>query len=182
MDRALKRVFDIFMALLWGIVFSPLALIIALVNKLESPEPVIYPSQRMGKDGRPFFYYRFRTRAGMPPRYTRFGRVIGNLSLDEIPVLWNILKGDLSFVGPRPEIPTKVDLNDPDWRKVLSVRPGLTGLGGLTFMEKYNQTSVKERIQPEVCYVENRSISMDLQILAKTFSLWVRMGHLKGKF
>ncbi len=177
-----KRAFDIAIATLWSIIAAPFALVIALVLKLESPSPVIYPSQRVGQYGKPFFYYRFRTRAGTLQKYTRFGRFIGNLSLDEIPVLWNILKGDLSFVGPRAEVPAKVDLNDPDWQKVLSVKPGLTGLGGLIFMTKYNQTSVKERIQPEIYYVEHRSFLVDMKILAKTLKLWTQMGHLKGRF
>lgn len=177
----LKRAFDIVIAIFWSIVSAPLALVIALVIKIESPGPVVHLSQRVGRYGKPFFYYCFRTRVGTPPLYTRFGKFIGNLSLDEIPVLWNILKGDLSFVGPRPEIPAKVDLNDPDWQKVLSVRPGLTGLGILTFMDKYNQTSVKERIQPEIYYVAHQSFLMDVRILAKTFYMWAQMGHLKGR-
>jgi lipopolysaccharide/colanic/teichoic acid biosynthesis glycosyltransferase len=113
--------------------------------------------------------------------YTRFGRSIGSLSLDEIPVLWNIFKGDLSLFGPRPEVPEKVDLSDPDWQKVLSVRPGLMGLGLLTFRERYNQTSVKERIQPEITYVEHQSLKLDMQIFTKTLFYWLRMGHIKGK-
>lgn len=178
----LKRTFDIVLALFFGVLLAPLALIIALAIKLESPGPVIRLTQRVGRYGKPFFHYRFRTRSGTPPQYTRFGRFIGNLTLDEIPTLWNILKGDLSVVGPRPEHPDKVDLNDPDWQTVLSVRPGWAGLGGLTFLTQYNQTSVKERIQPEIWYVENQSFLLDLQILAKSFYLWTRMGHLKGRF
>ncbi len=182
MNPMIKRLFDLAIATLWSVVSAPLALIIALVIKLESPGPVIYPSQRVGRYGKPFLYYRFRTRTGTPPIYTHFGRLIGNLSLDEIPVLWNILIGDLSFVGPRPEVPAKVDLNDPDWQKILSVRPGLTGLGGLTFLDKFNQTSVKERIQPEVYYVAHQSFLMDVRILARTLYKWTQMGHLKGRF
>jgi sugar transferase EpsL len=178
----LKRTFDIVLAIFFGIILAPLGLIIALVIKLESPGPFIRPVQRVGRHGKPFIHYRFRTRAGTPSKYTRFGRFIGNLTLDEIPTLWNILKGDLSFVGPRPEVPAKVDLNDPDWQRILSVRPGWAGLGGLTFLTKFNQTGVKERIQPEVWYVEHQSFLLDLQILAKSLYLWTRMGHLKGKF
>jgi lipopolysaccharide/colanic/teichoic acid biosynthesis glycosyltransferase len=177
----LKRAFDIVIALFLVVLSAPLALAIALVMKMERPGPIIHASQRMGRLGKPFSYYRFRTRVGTPSIYTRFGKFIGNLSLDEIPGFWNVLKGDLSLVGPRPELPVEVDLNDPDWQKVLSVRPGLTGLGLLTFMDKYNQTSVKERIQPEIRYVEHRSFLMDVRILAKTVYLLTRMGHLKGR-
>lgn len=182
----LKRAFDLILAIILGIIFAPLALIIALVIQLESRGPLLYNSQRVGKGGKLFFYHRLRTAKGSPYKtpwkHTRFGRFIGNLSLDEIPVLWNILKGEMSFVGPRAEKPEKVELTDPAWQKVLSVKPGLTGLGGLRFLDKYNQTSIRDRIQPEVYYAENRSFLLDVQILLKTLYFWVRMGHLKGRF
>ena len=97
-------------------------------------------------------------------------------------MLWNILKSELSVVGPRPEKTEKVDLDDADWQKVLSVKPGLMSLGGLTFLDRFNQTSVKDRIQPDVYYAENQSILLDIEILCKTLYFWVRMGHLKGKY
>lgn len=182
----LKRAFDLFLVIVLGVIFTPLALIIALVIQLESRGPFLYNSQRVGKGGKLFFHHRLRLVKGSPYKspyeHTRFGRFIGNLSLDEIPVLWNILKGEMSFIGPRAEKPEKVELSDPDWQKVLSVKPGLTGLGALTFLGKYNQTSVRDRIQPEVYYAENCSFLLDVQILLKTLYFWVRMGHLKGRF
>ena len=182
----LKRVLDIVFAIVLGIILTPLALIIALAIQLEARGPVLYNSERVGKDGKRFFYHRLRRVKGTPGQapyeHTRVGRFIGNLSLDEIPVLWNILKGELSFVGPRPEKPDLVDLDDPDWQKILTVKPGLMSLGGLTFLDKFNQTSVQDRIQPDVYYVENRSIFLDIRILVKTLYFWVRMGHLKGKY
>jgi lipopolysaccharide/colanic/teichoic acid biosynthesis glycosyltransferase len=178
----LKRACDLLFASFWGLLLLPLALLIALAIKLETPGPTIHATLRLGRYGKPFSYYRFRTRTGTPPQTTCLGRFIGNLSLDEIPVLWNIFKGDLSFVGPRPEVPEKVDLSDKDWQKVLSVRPGLMGLGLLTFRERYNQTNIKERLQPEINYVEHQSLRLDALILVKTVYFWARMGHIKGRF
>lgn len=182
----LKRAIDLVCAAVFGIVLAPLALLIALVIELESRGPLLYHSRRVGRAGRLFFYHRLRLVKGSPyqPPHerTRFGRLIGNLSLDEIPGLWNVLVGEMSLVGPRPERPENVDLGDPDWRKVLSVRPGLIGMGLLTFLDRYNQTSVKERIGPELYYVGNRSLLLDSKILLKTFHFWMRMGHLKGRY
>ena len=182
----LKRVFDLIFAIVFGIILAPLALVLALVIQLESRGPLLYNSERVGKDGKLFFYHRLRLVKGSPYKtpyeHTRFGRFIGNLSLDEIPVMWNILKGELSIVGPRPEKPEKVNLGDPYWQKILSVKPGFMSLGGLTFLDKFNQTSVKDRLQPEVYYVENQSFLLDMKILAKTLYFWMRMGHLKGRY
>ena len=182
----LKRVFDLVLATVLGIVFAPLALVLALIIQLESRGPLLFNSRRVGKGGKQFFYHRLRLVKGSPYRtpyeHTRFGRFIGNLSLDEIPALLNVLNGEMSLVGPRAEKPEKVDLSDPDWQKVLSVKPGLFGLGGLTFLDKYNQTSVRDRIQPEVYYVDNRSFLLDTKILLKTLYYWIRMGHVKGRF
>lgn len=160
----------------------PLMILIAIGIKLESPGAAIIGTQRVGKGFKVFAHYRFRTMAGTPLRKTRFGRFIGNLSLDDLPTFWNVVKGDMSLIGPRPEAPEKVDTNDLDWQRVLAIKPGLLGLGMLTFLEQYNQTSVKDRIQPELYYVEHQSLLFDLHILLKSLALWVRMGHLKGRF
>ena len=167
----LKRLFDIVLAVILGVLFLPLALIIAFVIRLESPGPIVHLSRRMGKDKRPFSLLRFRTMTGSPPRKTKFGRTIGNLLLDELSALWNVFKGDMSFVGPRPEIPEKVDLADPDWQIILSVRPGMTGLGLLKYLDKYNQTAVHDRIQPDVYYAQHQSLWFDFQLLVKTIVL-----------
>ena len=178
----MKRILDILIALGILIVSSPLAIMIALGTKLDSPGPVIISTRRVGRGGQLFSHYRFRTMAGSPSQKTRFGRFIGNRSLDDIPTLWNVLRGDMSLIGPRPEVPEKVDLSDATWRKVLSVRPGLSGLGLLTLREHYNQASVQERLQPEVYYAEHSSFLFDVQLMLQTMYWWLRMGHVKGRF
>ena len=177
-----KRVFDVFLALAWGIILAPLALLVALAVWLEGRCPVVIYTERIGQFGKPFKHYRFRTMAGSPPRKTALGRVIGNLSLDDLPTLWNIVKGDLSVVGPRPEMPEKVNALDPEWQKVLSVKPGLIGKGILTFREIYNTTSIQDRIKPELEYVVEQSFLFDMQLILQAFYWWLRMGHVKGRF
>jgi len=176
-----KRLFDSVVAGILAILVIPLAGVIACVIWLESGSPVLHCSLRVGRYGRPFHYVRFRTMAGHPAHRTRFGRFIGNLSLDELPVLWNILKGDLSFIGPRSEIPEKVDLDDPAWQTILTVRPGITGPGLLAYLDSYNETPVHERIQPDLFYARHGSLGFDIRIMGMTIYYWVRMGHLKGR-
>ena len=181
----LKRSFDLILATLLGFILAPLALIIGLIIQLESRGPFLFNSERVGKDGKRFVLHRLRISKGSPYQTswvpTRFGRIVQNLALPEIAVFWNVLKGEMSIVGPRPEKREKVDLTDRDWQKVLSVKPGFAGLGGLTFLDEYDQTSVKDRIQPEVYYVENQSFLLDVKILLRTLHVWVRMGNPKGK-
>lgn len=177
-----KRIFDVFVILVLGIILAPVALIIALAVKLEGRGPVVIYTERMGQFGKPFKHYRFRTMAGSPLRKTTLGRVIGNLSLDDLPTLCNVFKGDLSIVGPRPEAPEKVNVLDPDWQKVLSVKPGLTGMGILSLRETYNTASVQERIKPELKYVTHHSFWLDMQLILQTLYWWLRKGHIKGKF
>jgi lipopolysaccharide/colanic/teichoic acid biosynthesis glycosyltransferase len=178
----LKRGFDLLVALSLGVLCLPLGAVIAAGVLLTSPGPVFIRTRRVGRGGRPFHHFRFRTMAGEPLKKTRFGRLIGNLSLDDLPTLWNVVRGDMSLIGPRPEIPERVDLADPDWQTILTVRPGLSGLGALTFLERYNQTSVKARIQPDVYYARHHSWPLDLALMGQTLIMLLRMGHLKGCF
>jgi lipopolysaccharide/colanic/teichoic acid biosynthesis glycosyltransferase len=102
----------------------------------------------------------------------RLGRRIGNLSLVDLPTLWNIPIGDLSIVAPRPETPDKVDLTDQQWQKNLSAKRGLTGMAILSLRGNYNADSIQER----------QSICLDLQLILHSLSLWLRMDHVKGRF
>lgn len=174
--------FDLAVALVCTCLFAVPAALIAIAIKVESRGPILIATKRVGKGGRVFSHYRFRTMSGSPLRKTRLGRFIGNLSLDDIPTLMNVWRGDLSIIGPKPEAPENVDLTSPNWQRVLSVRPGLSGLGLLTYLADYNKTAVSERIKPEVYYVEHQSLRFDTLLLFRTFRAWLRMGHLKGKF
>jgi lipopolysaccharide/colanic/teichoic acid biosynthesis glycosyltransferase len=141
----LKRLFDIAGALAALCIVAPLLLPIALWVVLDSRGPVLYRARRIGRHHRPFAMYKFRTmvadaaRRGpaltyqADPRITRAGRFLRRTHLDELPQLFNVLKGDMSLVGPRPEAPDYVDPGSPVWRQVLSVRPGICGLSQLAF-------------------------------------------------
>ena len=136
----------------------------------------------VGRGGRLVEHYRFRTMTGQLLRKPRFGRLIGNLILDDLPTLWNVIRGDICQTGPRPELREKVDLGDPGWQQILTVRPGLSGLDALTFLDRYNQTSIKDRIQPDGYYALYYSWRLDLALLVRTLFRLLHMGHLKGRF
>lgn len=178
----LKRLCDLIIAAMLTVITAPLAVIVALAIQLEGRGPIVIYTERVGQFGKHFKHYRFRTMAGTPPRKTRLGKVIGNLSLDDLPTLWNVVKGDLSSVGPHPETPEKVNVHDPTWQKILSVKPGLTGLSLLALRGIYNTASTQEKMKIELEYVEKQSLWLDLQLILKTFYWWLKMGHLKGRF
>ena len=141
----LKRSFDILFAALGLLVLSPLLLLLAIAVRLSSRGQVLFRQQRIGKDGRPFYIVKFRsmvenaedlglgvTRDG-DPRITAMGRFLRKTKLDELPQLWNVLAGDMSFVGPRPEVPRYVERYTAEQRRVLALKPGITDLATLEF-------------------------------------------------
>jgi len=176
------------------IILSPLFLIIAILIKLDSEGPVFYRGERVGKDGKPFRIFKFRTmvknaeKLGGPstsaddPRLTKVGKILRKYKLDELPQLINVLKGEMSLVGPRPEVKIYVDMLKPEEKeKILSVRPGMTDLASLwdfheeevlkgsedpekTYMEKIRP----KKVQLQLEYVKNRSFLLDLKIIFKT--------------
>ena len=186
----LKRTFDILFAAAALLVFSPLLVVIAIVVMLESPGPVLFRQRRVGMGETPFQVLKFRTMLSTPgdeestpvpdvsdfseyvfdplyggKEYTRVGRFLRTTSLDELPNLINVLRGEMSIVGPRPEVPELVEQYLPDYRRRHDVRPGITGLsqvsgrGSLT----YEQTMLYD-----LQYVDEHSPFRDLIILAKT--------------
>jgi exopolysaccharide biosynthesis polyprenyl glycosylphosphotransferase len=184
----LKRIFDVSVASVAGAVFAPLVPVIALAIKLDSPGPVIFVQRRAGKNGAPFRMFKFRTMTAnaeaelqnllsieelpepvfkLPrdPRVTRIGRILRRFSLDELPQLANVLRGDMSVVGPRPEQIELVERYRPEHRFRLDVKPGLTGP-----MQVYGRgdLSFAERLAVESDYVENLSLARDLRILLQT--------------
>jgi lipopolysaccharide/colanic/teichoic acid biosynthesis glycosyltransferase len=191
----MKRVLDAALALtgiaVFATVLAPLLVLIAVAVKLESRGPVLFAAERVGRAGRRFRMRKFRTMrvdAGGPrvttaedPRVTRVGRLLRRTHFDEAPQLWNVLVGDMSLVGPRPEDPRFVDEGDPAQRRVLSVRPGITGPSQLAFAGREGallgredpERDYRERVLPaklaaDAAYVERRSFAGDLAILART--------------
>jgi lipopolysaccharide/colanic/teichoic acid biosynthesis glycosyltransferase len=181
-----NRALDLLVAGLALAVTSPLLAICALAIKLTSAGPVIYRQRRVGRNGEPFDLLKLRTMvvgaehtgAGLyiedrDPRITRVGRLLRRFSLDELPNLFNVLRGELAIVGPRPTVQSQVDRYTPHQRRRLEVRPGITG-----WAQVNGRTSLSwpERIELDVWYVDNRSLALDLRILLKTARLLVT-GH-----
>jgi lipopolysaccharide/colanic/teichoic acid biosynthesis glycosyltransferase len=175
---ALNRALDVVVAGA-GLVFSgPLVGLAVLAIKLEGGGPVLYRQQRVGKDGADFELFKLRTMvmgaetkgAGWAvdrgdPRITRVGRVLRRTSVDELPQLWNVLRGEMSVIGPRPTLRYQVERYNERQRRRLSVLPGLTGWAQI---HGRAELSWDERIELDVWYVENRSALVDLRILLRT--------------
>jgi lipopolysaccharide/colanic/teichoic acid biosynthesis glycosyltransferase len=181
--RPLSRALDVAIAASLLILASPLLAAAAAAIKLESRGPAFYRQRRVGKDGRPFELWKLRTMvpgaeamgAGIyvlegDPRITRLGRVLRRLSLDELPNLVNVLKGEMAMVGPRPTIQEQVDRYTERQRRRLEVKPGITG-----WAQVNGRVSLPwpERIELDVWYVEHRSLWLDLKVLALTVKLLV---------
>jgi lipopolysaccharide/colanic/teichoic acid biosynthesis glycosyltransferase len=176
-----NRAVDLAIAGVLLVVTAPLLGLAALAIKLESRGPVFYRQRRIGKDGRPFELLKLRTMvpgaesmgAGIyvlegDPRITRVGRLLRRFSLDELPNLVNVLRGELAIVGPRPTVQEQVDRYTERQRRRLEVKPGITGWAQIK-----GRTSLPwpERIELDVWYVEHRSLRLDLEILARTARL-----------
>lgn len=174
-----KRTFDFLVALGGTIVLLPIFAVIALWIELDSPGSILFAQTRIGKWGRPFKIYKFRTMvtnaetlgkqittAG-DSRITRSGQFLRKYKLDELPQLLNVLKGDMSLVGPRPEVPRYVDLYTIEQRRVLNVRPGITDLASLEFR---NENDILARVEnPEDVYIQDimpRKLNLNLQYIA----------------
>lgn len=189
----MKRIFD-FVFSFFGIIFLlPIFLIIAILIKLDSVGPVFYLGTRVRKDGKLFKIFKFRTmvvnadKIGGPStptddkRITKIGRVLRKHALDELPQLFNILKGEMSFVGPRPEVQEYVKLFSQEERTILSVKPGLTDYASIRFIDegailagkKDPERTYLEEIRPEktrlqLKYVKNNSFWGDIKIIRAT--------------
>ena len=192
MRRLAKRIFDLLISLPAIIILSPVLVVIAVAIKLSGRGPIIFAQERAGKDGKPFTFYKFRTMKtdvdpfGPSPkscndnRLTKVGVLLREYSLDELPQLFNILKGDMSIVGPRPLYISQIPEWDQRQKKRLFVKPGLTGLaqisgrGGLTREEK---------LELDVKYVETASLWLDLKIvLATVAQLFSRKNIYEKKY
>ena len=190
----IKRLFDIISSVIGLSIVSPIFLFVVFLIKKESPGPIFYKAQRIGKKGKPFSMYKFRTMvenadkiggSSTPnddPRLTKIGLFLKKYQLDELPQLFNVLKGDMSIVGPRPQVSWAVQLYTPEEKQVLSMLPGLTDWASLwnfhegEILEGSNNPDkdYMEKIHPEkmrlqLKYVKNHSFWVDLKIIFKTF-------------
>lgn len=200
MYHFVKRLFDIIFSFLFIIVLSPILLLISLISFITLKYSPIYRHKRYGKDGKVFYLYKFRTmipnadsmvknftpeqmkewkenfKLKNDPRVTRFGRFLRVTSLDELPQLFNILNGDMSFVGPRPVVESELDWYGKDKDKFLSLTPGLTGWWACNGR---NCVKYPERCALELYYVNHASIILDIKIILRTIvSVFKREGAM----
>ena len=189
----MKRAFDISLAAVALIAAAPVFVLIAILIKLDSRGPIIFKQERVGKGFRPFLIYKFRTmvinapRLGGPITYgndsriTGAGRILRRTKLDELPQLVNVLKGDMSFVGPRPEVRQYVELFRPEYEHILQVRPGLTDLASLKYSdeasilgqsedpeEEYITRLLPDKIRLAREYIRRSSFLFDLRLIFET--------------
>ncbi len=182
-NKLIKRAMDIAGSLFGIVITSPVMLLAALLVKLTSPGPVIFRQERVGLHNRPFYMYKFRSMEQQKPteekkawtvrddpRVTRVGKLLRRTSLDELPQLFNILKGDMSLVGPRPERPLFVEKfkeEIPRYMVKHQVRPGLTGWAQVNGLR--GDTSIRKRIDYDIYYIENWTLGFDIKIIFMTF-------------
>lgn len=201
----LKRACDLLVATVGLAVTGPLLALLAIAVRLDSPGPVFYRAPRIGVAGRTFTMLKFRTMvADAPargpritthedPRITRVGRVLRRTRLDELPQLVNVLRGDMSLVGPRPEAPAFVALYPPEARAILAVRPGITGLAQLVFRHEgrllvgehaeaaYVQRVLPVKIRIDLAYVERASLMLDAWLVVLTALALLGAGRLTDR-
>jgi exopolysaccharide biosynthesis polyprenyl glycosylphosphotransferase len=195
-QRFVKRLFDLAAGTLLLLLFAPLMLFIAWRIKLDSPGPVFFRQQRVGEGGRLFWMVKFRsmvegaeqeeirllqkTAGGLPvfaklpsdARITALGRFLRRTSLDELPQLFNVLKGDMSLVGPRPELPGLVALYEPWQRRRLAVPQGMTGWWQVN--GRMQRADPQQRVEDDLFYIRNYSFWLDVRILGKTVQVVIR--------
>lgn len=180
----LKRLFDISLALCALLFLMPILVVLALLIHIKIGSPIIFSQQRPGLNGVPFRMYKFRSMTNdtdeegnlLPDhmRLTRFGKILRSTSLDELPALWNVLKGDMSLVGPRPLLVEYLPLYSKEQARRHDVRPGITGWAQVNGR---NAISWEDKFKLDVWYVDNRSFWLDIKILFLTVKkVFVREG------
>lgn len=184
-----KRVLDVVLSLLALIISLPLYIIISVGVKLSSPGPIFYSHYRVGKGGKPFKIYKFRSMyvdaekngpalsSKNDNRVTNFGRFLRKTRMDELPQFYNVLKGDMSLVGPRPERQYFIDQiiqKAPHYVHLLSVRPGITSWGQVKYGYAENVDQMIERLKYDILYIENRSLFIDFKILIYTIKIIIQ--------
>ena len=191
-----KRLFDLFFAGCGLVVLSPVFLVLAILVKLADNGPILFRQQRVGQGGKPFRILKFRSmvvgaeRLGLSvtrdgdPRITRIGQFLRKTKLDELPQLWNVWRGEMSFVGPRPEVPRYVGKYSEAQKRVLSLKPGITDLATLAFRNEeellleaidterfYLDYCIPRKIELNLAYAESASLWRDTRIILQTLGL-----------
>ncbi|EEH96869.1 sugar transferase [Clostridium tertium] len=192
-NEIIKRIFDFLASLLGIIILSPILLIVAIAIKIDSKGDILFLQKRIGKNGIPFYIYKFRTMVsdaeklgkqitvGKDNRITKVGAFLRKYKIDELPQLFNVLKGDMSLVGPRPEVPKYVELYTELERRVLKVRPGITDLASLRYKDEndilgkvdnpeeyYINVIMKDKLKLNLEYIEKSNLIFDISLIFKT--------------
>ncbi|PIP13351.1 MAG: hypothetical protein COX49_02310 [bacterium (Candidatus Stahlbacteria) CG23_combo_of_CG06-09_8_20_14_all_40_9] len=187
----LKRVFDVLLSLVAVVLLSPPLMAIAMLIKLDSRGPLFYKSKRMGKDAIPFYMYKFRSMLNNSSgskittrddkRITRIGRILRKWKMDELPNLFNVLSGEMSLVGPRPEVPEYVKKFRKTYNIILKVKPGVTGLSQIKYVnesthlttecadKEYTNTVLPDKLKLDLEYINKKSFAFDIRIILETF-------------
>ena len=199
-QKGIPRWADATVAAIGLVLMSPLAIIIGLAIAATSGSPILFRQKRVGRNGRQFDVLKFRTmtlsQTGPQPqvtssndgRITRLGRVLRKTKLDEMPTLWNVLRGDMALVGPRPEVPRYVNENDPQWRLILAVRPGITDPTTLSLrneeellarahpdVEKFYVTQLQPaKLSGYINYLQQRTLGTDVRVIYRTLAEVIR--------
>ena len=188
-QQSLKRVLDVVVSALVLILFSPLYLFTAIGVKLSSPGPVLFRQERIGRKGKPFTMYKFRSMyadaekdgpqlsSDNDPRITPFGSFIRKVRLDEIPQFYTVLRGQMSLVGPRPERAYYIEeivKRAPHYRLLLKIKPGITSWGQVKFGYASSVNEMVERLKYDLLYLENMSLAMDFKIIIYTILIVIQ--------
>jgi lipopolysaccharide/colanic/teichoic acid biosynthesis glycosyltransferase len=180
----MRRTVDLVVSFVALVLLAPVIAVVAVLVLWRLGRPVLFRQTRVGLDGRRFRIAKFRTmRAERWPgepdadRDSRIGRRLRAVSLDELPQLWNVLRGDMGLIGPRPTLPEQVEHYSARQRRRLEVRPGLTGWAQVNGR---NSISWPERIELDIHYIDHRSVAMDARIVARTLRLLVRPSGIYG--
>lgn len=192
-NSIIKRLFDIVASLIGIIIISWVLIIVSIAIKIDSKGPILFLQKRVGRYGKPFYIYKFRTMVtdaeklgkqitvGKDNRITKVGAFLRKYKIDELPQLFNVLKGDMSLVGPRPEVPRYVELYSDEEKHVLDVRPGITDLASLRYKDEndilgkvenpeeyYINVIMKDKLKLNLEYIEKNNLLFDINLIIKT--------------
>ncbi|MFB9862038.1 sugar transferase [Rufibacter immobilis] len=188
-QELLKRFIDLAASVIILVFLSPLYAFLAIMVKISSPGPVFFKQERVGWQGKPFYIYKFRSMytdaektgpalsSDDDPRVTKIGRFMRKVRLDELPQFYNVLKGDMSLVGPRPERQYFIDLiteQAPHYKHLQRVRPGITSLGQVKFGYAQNVQEMVRRLKYDILYIENMSLAMDFRVMLYTIKIIIQ--------